>query len=31
MIPSSDLENLEVIDYLPLPIFDSSQVSTFDP
>jgi fimbrial isopeptide formation D2 family protein/uncharacterized repeat protein (TIGR01451 family) len=30
-LPSSDFENLRFIDYLPLPVFDATQVTTFSP
>ncbi len=30
-LPSSDFENLKFIDYLPLPVFDATEVTTFNP
>ncbi len=29
-LPTSDIENLELFDYLPLPIFDATELTTFD-
>ena len=29
-LPTSDIEDLEIFDYLPLPIFDATELTTFD-
>ncbi|WP_333657350.1 isopeptide-forming domain-containing fimbrial protein, partial [Anaerolinea sp.] len=31
VLPTSDVENLYLIDYLPLPVFLATEVTTFDP